>query len=94
MIDLAAMRQDPDSVKKSQAARGESVELVDQVLAADANRRTAVGEFETLRASQKAIGAQVAKASGEEKQGLLAKTKILSDQVKLPKALCVKWTLQ
>ena len=82
MIDLAAMRQDPDSVKKSQAARGESVELVDQVLAADANRRTAVGEFETLRASQKAIGAQVAKASGEEKQGLLAQTKILSDQVK------------
>ena len=82
MIDLAAMRQDPDSVKKSQAARGESVELVDQVLAADANRRTAVGEFETLRASQKAIGAQVAKASGEEKQGLLVQTKTLSDQVK------------
>lgn len=82
MIDLAAMRQDPDSVKKSQAARGESVELVDQVLAADANRRTAVGEFETLRASQKAIGAQVAKASAEEKQGLLVQTKTLSDQVK------------
>ena len=82
MIDLAAMRQDPDSVKKSQAARGESVELVDQVLAADANRRTAVGEFETLRASQKAIGAQVAKASGEEKQGLLVQTKTMSDQVK------------
>jgi seryl-tRNA synthetase len=82
MIDLAAMRQDPDSVKKSQAARGESVELVDQVLAADANRRTAVGEFETLRASQKAIGAQVAKASGDEKQGLLSQTKTLSDQVK------------
>ena len=82
MIDLAALRQDPESVKRSQAARGESVELVDQVLVADANRRTAVGEFETLRASQKAIGAQVAKASGDEKQGLLAQTKTLSDQVK------------
>ncbi len=34
MIDLAALRQDPDAVKKSQAARGESVELVDQVIAA------------------------------------------------------------
>jgi seryl-tRNA synthetase len=82
MIDLAALRLDPESVKRSQAARGESVELVDQVLVADANRRTAVGEFETLRASQKAIGAQVAKASGDEKQGLLAQTKTLSDQVK------------
>ena len=56
MIDLAALRQDPDAFKKSQAARGESVELVDQVITADAARRTALGEFESLRANQKAIG--------------------------------------
>jgi seryl-tRNA synthetase len=82
MIDLAALRQDPDAVKKSQAARGESVELVDQVITADAARRTALGEFESLRANQKAIGTQVAKAQGDEKQALLAQTKTLSDQVK------------
>ena len=82
MIDLAALRQDPDAFKKSQAARGESVELVDQVIAADAARRTALGEFESLRANQKAIGTQVAKAQGDEKQALLAQTKTLSDQVK------------
>jgi seryl-tRNA synthetase len=82
MIDLAALRQDPDAVKKSQAARGESVELVDQVITADAARRTALGEFESLRANQKAIGTQVAKAQGDEKQALLAETKTLSDQVK------------
>ena len=82
MIDLAALRQDPEAVKKSQAARGESVELVDQVIAADAARRTALGEFESLRANQKAIGTQVAKAQGDEKQTLLAQTKTLSDQVK------------
>jgi seryl-tRNA synthetase len=82
MIDLAALRQDPEAVKKSQAARGESVELVDQVIAADAARRTALGEFESLRANQKAIGTQVAKAQGDEKQALLTQTKTLSDQVK------------
>ena len=82
MIDLAALRQDPDAVKKSQAARGESVELVDQVIAADVARRTVLGEFESLRATQKAIGTQVAKAQGDEKQTLLAQTKTLSDQVK------------
>ncbi len=82
MIDLAALRQDPDAVKKSQAARGESVELVDQVVVADVARRAALGEFESLRANQKAIGAQVAKAQGDEKQALLAETKTLSDQVK------------
>ena len=82
MIDLAALRQDPEAVKQSQAARGESVELVDQVISADAARRTALGEFESLRANQKAIGTQVAKAQGDEKQALLAETKTLSDQVK------------
>ena len=83
MIDLAALRQDPEVVKQSQAARGESVELVDQVVAADAARRTALGEFESLRANQKAIGTQVAKATGDEKQALLGQTKTLSDQVKV-----------
>ena len=82
MIDLAVLRQDPDALKRSQAARGESVELVDQVLAADVSRRSAVGEFEALRTTQKAIGAKVAKAQGEEKTALLAETKELSDQVK------------
>ena len=82
MIDLAALRQDPEAVKKSQAARGESVELVDQVVVADVARRTALGEFESLRANQKVIGAQVAKAQGDEKQALLGQTKTLSDQVK------------
>jgi seryl-tRNA synthetase len=82
MIDLAALRQDPEAVKRSQAARGESVELVDQVIVADAARRTALGEFESLRANQKAIGTQVAKAQGDAKQALLAETKTLSDQVK------------
>jgi seryl-tRNA synthetase len=35
-----------------------------------------------LRANQKVIGTQVAKAQGDEKQALLAQTKTLSDQVK------------
>jgi len=82
MIDLAALRQDPEAFKQSQAARGESVELVDQVVVADSARRATLGEFETLRANQKAIGSQVAQAQGAEKQNLLSQTKTLSDQVK------------
>ncbi len=82
MIDLAALRQNPDLMRQSQAARGESTELVDQVLAADVDRRAAVGAFEVLRAEQKSLGALVSKATGDEKADILAKTKILSDQVK------------
>jgi len=86
MIDLATLRQDPDAVKRSQAARGESESLVDDVVAADAHRRTVVGEFEAVRADQKAKGALVAKAQGDEKQALLAETKILAEQVKAAEA--------
>ena len=86
MIDLAALRQDPDSVRKSQEARGESTSLVDEVLAADVARRAAVSAFETVRAEQKSLGALVSKASGDEKAEILAKTKVLSEQVKATEA--------
>jgi len=82
MIDLATLRLDPDVMKASQQARGESVSLVDDVLAADVVRRAAVTEFEALRSTQKSLGSQVAKASGDEKTELLTQTKLLADQVK------------
>jgi len=82
MIDLVALRQDPEAMKASQLARGESTSLVDDVLAADVVRRAVVTEFESLRSTQKSLGALVAKATGEEKVALLAQTKELADQVK------------
>lgn len=82
MIDLRLLREDPDVVRASQKARGEDPHLVDEVLDADARRRSALTEYETLRAEQKAFGKQVAQAQGDEKQALLAKAKHLADQVK------------
>ena len=87
MIDLALLRQDPQLVRDSQSARGESTDVVDQVLELDVARRSAVGAFETVRAEQKALGSQVAKASGDEKTELLARTKVLADQVKSAEAV-------
>ena len=77
MIDLATLRQDPDAVKRSQAARGESESLVDDVVAADAHRRTVVGEFEAVRADQKAKGALVAKAQEQACPGGYASVETL-----------------
>ncbi|HEY0216397.1 MAG TPA: serine--tRNA ligase, partial [Cellulomonas sp.] len=82
MIDLKLLRQDPDVVRASQVARGDDPGLVDQVLDADARRRAALTDFENLRAEQKALGKQVAAASGEEKQNLLVHTKQVAAQVK------------
>ncbi len=82
MIDPQLLRDDPDSIKASQRARGASPDLVDQALTADVTRRSAISEAETLRASQKALGKQVAQATGEEKAGLLAQAQELAVRVK------------
>lgn len=82
MIDLRLLREDPDLVRASQTARGDDPHLVDQVLDADARRRSALTEFETLRAEQKSLGKLVAQAQGDEKHALLTRTKHVSEQVK------------
>ncbi len=82
MIDIKLLRDDPDTVRASQRARGEDEKVVDEVLEAEARRRSAIAEFERLRARQKSLGKGVAKASGEEKAALLAETKELSTRVK------------
>lgn len=82
MIDPKVLRTDPDILRRSQLARGESVELVDEAISADEARRSAINAFETARAEQKSLGAQVARAKGDEKAELLARTKALSAEVK------------
>lgn len=82
MIDPKLIREDPDVVRRSQARRNEPVELVDQAVAADQNRRSAIAQFESTRASQKKLGGQIAKATPEERQELLARTKELAAEVK------------
>jgi seryl-tRNA synthetase len=82
MLDPRLIRDDPDAVRASQRARGEDEGLVDSVIAADLDRRETITRFDRLRAEQKELGRQVAKASGGEKAALLARTKELSALVK------------
>ena len=82
MIDIKVLRENPDAVRASQKARGESVELVDRVLAADEIRRNAISEFEALRAEQNSLSKSVGAAKGDEKNSLLEKAKKLAAQVK------------
>ncbi len=82
MIDPKILRTDPDAVRRSQAIRGESVELVDDLVAADERRRSLMASAETARAEQKALSSRIPKASAEEKAELLTRTKELSAQVK------------
>ncbi|MCT2224276.1 serine--tRNA ligase [Microbacterium paraoxydans] len=82
MIDLALLRDNPEIVRRSQAARGNDQSTVDVALEADRSRRAALAAFEELRAEQNAFGKQVAKAPKEEKAALVAQAKDLADRVK------------
>ncbi len=72
MIDLTLLREDPELVKRSQIARGESPASVDDAIEADKRRRARITEFEELRAAQNAHGKRVAQAPKDEKAALVA----------------------
>lgn len=82
VIDPVLLRNDPEAVKRSQRARGNDEAVVDEALAADASRRAALGEFETLRAEQNEFGKQVKAASKEEKPALIKQAQQLAASVK------------
>ena len=86
MIDLRVLRDNPDAVRTSQIARGEDASLVDDVRAADEQRRSALTAYEQLRAEQNAASKEIGRAQGDERQALLARTKELAAQVKDAKA--------
>ncbi len=82
MIDPVLLRENPDLIKRSQEARGESVALVDAALLADVERRSAIASFEELRAEQNLFGKKVAAAPKDEKKELVAQAQELAARVK------------
>ena len=82
MIDLKQLRESPDLFRSSQKVRGEDASVIDQLLAADEERRNAISEFETLRAKQNTLSKSVGAAKGDEKNSLLESAKQLAAQVK------------
>jgi len=86
VIDLRLLREDPEIVRASQRARGESESAVDELLRADEERRANLQRYETLRAEQKQLSNEMRTASGDDRARLAAKTKELSAQVKAAEA--------
>lgn len=82
MIDPQILRENPELIRASLRARGGDPGLVESAIAADQARREAISAFEALRGEQNARGKEVAKASGAEKDALLAAVKDLAGAVK------------
>ncbi|MGO1511321.1 MAG: serine--tRNA ligase [Actinomycetales bacterium] len=81
MIDVRALREDPQPARDSLVARGEDPALVDKILEADAARRTSLGEFESLRAEHKELSRSIGKASPEARPAVLARAKEMAADV-------------
>ncbi|MDO5747610.1 MAG: serine--tRNA ligase [Actinomycetaceae bacterium] len=82
MIDLRAIKDNPDPAYESQRARGGDPRLIDQAIEADNKRLQALSDFENRRAEQKALSKTIGKASPEERQSVLAKAKAMAQEVK------------
>jgi len=82
VIDLRLIREQADLVRSSQRARGEDDSVVDALVTADEERRASASRFDALRVEQKAVGKEVAAATGDAKAALLVRAKELSQAVK------------
>jgi seryl-tRNA synthetase len=82
VIDLNLLRENPNLVRASQAARGKDQGLVDLAITLDTQKRAALLEYETLRAQQNAHGKLVAAAPKDEKAALIAQGQQMAADVK------------
>ncbi len=89
MLDLKLIREQPDRVRESLRRRGQDTASVEQILAADEERRTALSELEAHRnqrnVGSKEIGRMPDNALRDEKRQAMSainvRIKVLEDQV-------------
>jgi seryl-tRNA synthetase len=82
VIDLKALRDDPDAFRTSQHSRGEDSGVVDIVLAADERRRAAVTRADSLRADANTASKAIQSASAEDRPAMIERAKQLKAEVK------------
>jgi seryl-tRNA synthetase len=83
MLDLKAIREDPEPVRKALARRGPDVaELLDRALALDDARRVLQTRVDEVRAEQNRLAKAVGAASPEERPALIERARGVPNQLK------------
>ncbi len=83
MIDINILRENPELVKDSQRRRGESIEIIDEVLEHDKKWRTLVKKRDKLKHKKNKVSLEI---SEQKKKGKSAKKKI-NEMQKLTKEI-------
>ena len=81
MLDLKAIRDDPDSYRAAMARRGAAEDL-EELITLDAKRRELTVRVEDLRAEQNRASKQIGAAKGDEKQRLIEEVSVVSAGLK------------
>jgi len=85
MIDIRAIREDPDAVKRRLARRHDgSADMIDEVLACDETRRKAETEKQQLQSKRKQISKEIGalRSKGEDSSGIEGEVKKLGERIK------------
>jgi seryl-tRNA synthetase len=82
VIDLRALRDDPDAFRASQTARRGDPVAVDTALAADERRRAAVTRADALRAESNSASKAIQSAAPDERPAMIERAKKLKESVK------------
>lgn len=82
MLDIKAIRANPDQFKKDLARKGVSASTIDELIASDAKKREFQQQTETLRAKQNEVSKRIPQLEGEEKAKVLEEMKTIADQKK------------
>ena len=88
MLDLAFIRNNPDAVRRAIREKNDKADL-DKLLALDAERRKALGEFETLRSEQNRVSKEIAarKKAKQDAEDLLLQMRAVAEKVKALEAV-------
>jgi len=82
MLDIKAIRENPEDFKRRLARKGVEGSVIDELLTVDEARRAAISNAEALKAEQNEASKKIPQLQGDEKQALLDEMKALSDKKK------------
>ncbi|GIU98803.1 MAG: serine--tRNA ligase [Actinomycetota bacterium] len=80
MLDVRAIREDPEPFRRGLARRGVG-EVVDEILALDERRRSLTARVDELRAERNRASKAIGKAQGEEREALIARAAACSAEL-------------
>ena len=86
MLDLKAIRQNPEAFKTSLTRKGVDVSQIDTLLVLDESKREFLQKVEALKQKQNQVSKEMPKLSGAEKEKVLAEMKAIADEKKVLEA--------